>query len=73
MKGMTDENQIVVLPNVNMELGSCVKWTQKQKIWNGEAYELRDVEKQSVVSSIYMEEIRKTKRKVKFKERDVEV
>lgn len=71
MKGMTDENQLSVLPKVNMELGSCVKWTQKQKIWNGEAYELRDVEKQSVVRSIYMEESQKTKRKVKFKEKDV--
>ena len=71
MKGMTDENQISILPSVDMGLGSCVKWTQKQKIWNGEAYELRDVEKQSVVRSIYMEEGCKVKRKVKFKEKDV--
>ena len=46
---------------------------QKQKIWNGEAYELRDVEKQSVVRDIYMEESQKVKRKVKFKEKDMVV
>ena len=66
MKGMHDDIQMDVLPTVNMGLGSSVVWEQKQKIWNGYAYEFVMVKKESKVQSIYYEEEIKVNRKTKF-------
>lgn len=56
-KGMHEDVQQTLLPNADMRLGNTIQWTQTQKKWNGNAYELVPVVKTSLIEDIYYKEI----------------